>query len=101
MSEEHLYADEELTLARLANYVNLSSHQLSELLNQNLSLSFKTFLNEERIKAACRMLREEPNRSVLSILYAVGFSSKSSFHVEFLKYTGTTPSLFRKTNQTR
>ncbi len=99
MSEEHLYADEDLTLTRFAEYVNLSPHQLSELLNQNLSVSFKTFLNQERIKAASRMLIEEPNRSILSILNAVGYSSKSSFHVEFLKYTGTTPTLFRKANQ--
>lgn len=98
MSEDSLYADEDLTLARLAEYLSLHPHQLSELFNQNLKVSFKAYINEQRIKSACRLLVEEPTRPILSILHAVGFSSKSAFHAEFFKYTNTTPSLYRKSN---
>ncbi|TGL62317.1 helix-turn-helix domain-containing protein [Leptospira ognonensis] len=98
MIEESFYADEDLTLARLAEHLNLHPHQLSELFNQNLKVSFKAYINEKRIQSACRLLLEEPNRSIVSILYAVGFSSKSAFHAEFFKYKNTTPSLYRKSN---
>lgn len=96
MEEEHLYADEDLTLTRLAESLDLHPHQLSELLNHHLKYSFKSFLNGHRINAACRFLKEDPNRTILSIMEAVGFTSKSSFHVEFLRKTGTTPTLYRK-----
>ncbi|TGN10090.1 AraC family transcriptional regulator [Leptospira ilyithenensis] len=96
MDMEHLYADEDLSLGRMAESLDIHPHQLSEILNNHLSLSFNNFINRHRITAACRLLTEEPNRPILSILGAVGFNSKSSFHSEFLKITGTTPTAYRK-----
>jgi AraC-like DNA-binding protein len=98
MEFEALYADEDLSLARLATELNITAHQLSEILNTRLNRSFKNFINEHRVLAACRLLAEEPDRSILSISGAVGFASKSSFNAEFFRVTGKSPTSYRKSS---
>jgi AraC-like DNA-binding protein len=95
MRDERLYLDEELSLDSLGAELHLSRHQLSQLLNERIGKNFNEYLNEFRVRDACRMLIEEPERSVLSIAHAVGFNSKSSFHTAFRKFTGRTPLQFR------
>jgi AraC-like DNA-binding protein len=40
----------------------------------------------------------ETDKTILEILYHVGFNSKSAFNRAFLKNTGTSPTEFRKKN---
>lgn len=96
MSEERIYADEDLTLGRLAQMLGLNSHQLSEILNNHLHKSFPHFISEYRVAAARQLLVSEPERSSLSIGMAVGFNSKSAFHRAFSKITGMPPQKYRK-----
>lgn len=92
---EHAYREEGLTLARMAERLGLSPHQLSELVNTRLGLSFSRLLRQHRVEAAKRMLIEEPRASVLSVGLAVGFGSQSGFYSAFREETGTVPSQFR------
>ncbi len=96
MREEKLYADEDLTLGRLAEELDLSQHQLSEFLNDRMSMKFSDYVNSWRIKEAKGLLLENTERSVLAIAESVGFNSKSSFNEAFRKFTARTPSEFRK-----
>ncbi|MGJ4747045.1 helix-turn-helix domain-containing protein [Leptospira sp. SA-E8] len=95
MEKEKLYRDEKLGLADLADELALSTHQVSELINQELGKNFSAFVNDYRIKEACELLLKEPDRSILDIAFEVGFATKSSFHRAFQKHTGKTPSEFR------
>lgn len=95
MEKEKLYRDEELSLADLADELALSTHQISELLNQELGRNFAAFVNDYRIREACELLKSQPERSVLDIAFEVGFRTKSSFHRAFQKHTNKTPSEFR------
>jgi len=96
MEKEKVFADEEITLKRLAEKMDISSHQLSQLLNEKLSVNFYTFINRYRIQEARRILIEEPDRSIITIAFAIGFNSKSSFYEAFSKFTGKTPYRYRK-----
>lgn len=98
MDTEKVYAYEDITLKQLADELELTPHQLSQLLNEKLNMNFNTFVNQFRIRDAKHMLIEEPQRSVLSIAYAVGFNSKSSFYDAFSRFTGKTPQKYRKDN---
>ncbi|MEZ5443278.1 MAG: helix-turn-helix domain-containing protein [Lysobacterales bacterium] len=96
LDEDGVYRDERLTLAKLASLVDLSTHQLSALLNGHFGLSFAQLLRRHRVQAARRMLVEEPGASVLSVGMAVGFASQSTFYVAFKDEVGLVPGEFRR-----
>lgn len=95
MGNESYYADEDLRLSTLADAMQMSSHQLSELINVHYQMSFIHFVNSHRIKIACKMLEEE-KRNILSIAYSVGFNSKSAFNRVFRQCMGNSPREYRK-----
>jgi len=96
MRDEKVFADEDLSLHDLAGELGISSHQLSEILNEKIKKNFNTFVNEYRVAEAHTMLIEEPKRSILSIGIAVGFNSNTTFCTVFSKITGESPSHYRK-----
>jgi AraC-like DNA-binding protein len=73
MSQEMLYQQNNLDLHTLASQLDLSTHQLSELINTSLGKSFSRYLREQRIAAAKLALIEQPKASVLSIGIEAGF----------------------------
>jgi AraC-like DNA-binding protein len=95
-----IYQNEDLSLAKLAELVKLSSHQLSELINTQFHMSFSKLVRQFRIDAAKAMLIAEPRASVLSVGMSVGFSSQSNFYAAFKELTGMVPSQYRKSTNT-
>jgi AraC-like DNA-binding protein len=93
--QEQAYRDPDLSLSRLAEHLDLSSHQLSELINTQLDTSFPRLVRQYRVEAAQRMLIDEPRASVLSIGLSVGFNSQSSFYTAFKDVAGTVPGRYR------
>ncbi|MBL0953145.1 MAG: helix-turn-helix transcriptional regulator [Leptospira sp.] len=96
MNTEQLYTNEELTLKTLASRLDLDSHQLSEILNLKLGVGFRNYVNEYRLQTAAKLLKENPRMTIISIIYASGFNSKSAFHTLFQKKYGVTPQVYRK-----
>lgn len=96
MQTERLYEVEDLRLEGLAGHVGLRSHQLSELLNQELNISFVDFVRKFRIDAAREKLAALENTdSVLEIGLSVGFGSKTAFNRSFADLTDMTPGRYR------
>ncbi|WP_264535288.1 helix-turn-helix domain-containing protein [Flavobacterium sp. N1736] len=91
MIEKSLYKNPNLSLQDLSQELNISSHQLSQFLNNNLGRNFTSFINEFRIKEACKIITSNDKLTLESIGYDVGFNSKSTFFAAFKKHTGTTP----------
>jgi len=96
MQEDKLYQQSNLDRQTIATELDLSIHQLSELINTNLGLGFSQYLRQQRIEAAKELLLSQPKASVLSIGLEVGFSSQSNFYEAFKELVGTTPAKFRK-----
>ncbi len=62
--------------------------------------NFYDYISKYRIEEAKSILSDQSsNKTVLEILYEVGFNSKSSFNTAFKKYTGVTPSKFKRNSQ--
>jgi AraC-like DNA-binding protein len=61
-------------------------------------MSFNDFLNRYRIDEAKKLLLQEEGekRNILQIMLDTGFYSKSVFNTAFKKYTGMTPSEFKR-----
>ncbi|TGL63435.1 AraC family transcriptional regulator [Leptospira sarikeiensis] len=96
MSGQKLFLDEELTLPKLSEHLKIKTHQLSEVLNDRMRISFREYVNRFRLEEASKLLREEAQRSVLSAMYAAGFKSKSAFHKLFQEKYGSSPTEYRK-----
>ncbi len=98
MNTEEPFLNPSLTIRDLADQLKVPMRDLSVLINQDLNQHFFDFVNEYRIEKAKNILKDtsKKKQTVLEILYEVGFNSKSSFNTAFKKYTGKTPTQFRK-----
>ncbi|WP_237390946.1 helix-turn-helix domain-containing protein [Chryseobacterium sp. KMC2] len=98
MVEKEPYLDSSLTIQDLAEQLKIPVKDLSTLINLYMDKHFFDFVNEYRIEKAKEILKDplQKELTILEILYQVGFNSKSSFSTSFKKYTGTTPTDFRK-----
>jgi AraC-like DNA-binding protein len=95
MRKDKLYQQSNLDRETLATELDLSTHQLSELINTNLGMGFSQYLRKQRIDTAKKLLLSQPKASVLSIGLEVGFSSQSNFYQAFKDLVGTTPAKYR------
>lgn len=98
MNDSKLYANPALKLQDVAAQLAIPKHQLSQLLNDNLGKSFKTYLNEHRVLAACDLMQTDHNLSLEGIGYEVGFRSKSTFFTTFKKIMQLTPAQYHREN---
>ncbi len=98
MQTKKPYLEPELTLEQLASRLSLKPRVLSQAINEILEQNFYDFINRHRIEEASRLLTNPKDEkiTVQEVFYEVGFNSKSSFNTLFKKYTGLTPTAFRK-----
>ncbi|MBU8920499.1 MAG: helix-turn-helix domain-containing protein [Bacteroidales bacterium] len=98
MEEDKIFLDPDLTLKKLAGMLRIHYNQLSMIINGKFDVSFNDFVNGHRVKAVKEMFSDpaNDNRNILEIAYDAGFYSKSTFNTAFRKFTGTTPSKYRK-----
>jgi AraC-like DNA-binding protein len=98
MDNDAPYTNSSLTLNQLASALDISAHNLSEVINSELGKNFFDYINGYRVQCVQRDLLD-PKKShltVLSLALDAGFNSKSSFNSIFKKTTGMTPSQYRK-----
>ena len=95
------FLDCELSLVKLASMLDISSHQLSHLINTGFDENFYQFINRYRIEEAKKLILDEKmsHLSFQGIAFEVGFNSKSVFNTTFKKCTGLTPSDYKSSNQ--
>jgi AraC-like DNA-binding protein len=98
MEHEKPWLDPDLSLEQLAVAIGQKPKALSLVINETLGQNFFDFINHYRIEEAKRLLTNPVDKktTVLEVLYQVGFNSKSSFNTLFKKYTGLTPTEFRR-----
>ncbi len=99
MDKKEVFIDENISLSRLAEQLGISSHQLSQFLNEKKGDSFSSFINKYRIKKAKKILLKHPGEKILAIAFDTGFKSKSTFNAAFAKFANMSPSEFRKKNK--
>ncbi len=93
------YLNPELTLAQLASGLGISSHYLSQVINEQFELNFFDFINRYRVETFKEKITDPgySNFSLLGIAFECGFNSKTAFNRIFKQTTGLTPSQYKKT----
>ncbi|HAS42504.1 MAG TPA: hypothetical protein DCS93_18640 [Microscillaceae bacterium] len=95
---QQLYKEEDISLANLAQKMKISERRLSELFNRELQTSFYDYINHCRVNAFKERIKQGgvDHLKLIAIAYDSGFRSKATFNRIFKKYTGLTPSQYRK-----
>ncbi len=98
MSQTEAWRDPELSIAKLSVQTGIPKHYITQILNEKLGKNFYFFVNEYRVKFAKELLvsADYDAWSMIAIAYECGFNSKTAFNTFFKKYTGKTPSEFKK-----
>lgn len=97
-TQEEIYSPD-FSVERLAELVGSRYKLVSQVINETYQVNFSTFLNEYRIKEACRRMSDKTHYGHLTIeaiSQGVGFKARASFVNAFKKFTGLTPSQFLK-----
>jgi len=98
MMLQESYKNPKLKLSDLAKELDVSSHSLSQYLNDNLQKNFAKYINEYRVKDAEEMLKKNKVLTIEAIGNECGFKSNSSFYAAFKAVNGMTPAQFKKSN---
>ncbi|MBW2936681.1 helix-turn-helix domain-containing protein [Aureisphaera sp. CAU 1614] len=97
METEKPFIDNELRLVNLADNLGFSTHLLSKVINKKSGKNFNQFINDYRLQEAKRLLLKNPEYSIKSIYFDVGFNNKATFYNAFKKEFHCTPTQFRDT----
>jgi len=92
---EEIYKIPDLKVKDVAGQLNISPHQLSQIINQQLQKNFKLFINEYRVEKAKYLIQHNHHFTLEAIGYECGFRSKSNFFLTFKKLTGDTPKIYK------
>lgn len=95
MTADEFYKNMDITLEAVSRKLNITPHELSEIINSQLNITFKTYVNNFRINKAKVMLKVYPKMDILPLAFRCGFKSKTAFNTNFKKLTGMTPTEFR------
>lgn len=95
---QELYKEEVMSLAIIAQKMETTERKLSELFSKELDTNFYEYMNNFKIELfKQRVEKGDANHlTLLAIAYESGFHSKATFNRIFKKYTGLTPSEFKK-----
>jgi AraC-like DNA-binding protein len=98
MEEEKVFLEPDLSLQKLSQQLHVHYNHLSQIINKHMGKSFNDYINSYRIEEALKKLAhpKESQKTILEIAYDTGFYSKSVFNTAFKKFTGMTPSQYKK-----
>ncbi|MGO9587171.1 MAG: helix-turn-helix domain-containing protein [Limisphaerales bacterium] len=95
-AKEYIYEHhtEELSLARAAKAVNMSTFYFCKMFKKVTNINFTDYLSRVRIEKAKNLLLN-PNLRVSEIAFEVGFQSLTHFNRVFKKLLGQSPTEYR------
>lgn len=106
MNNVDVISRSDFSLNMLAQMVDSNTKYVSWVINYSYGKSFRIFLNEYRIREACKRLADQEhygNLTLQAIYENLGYNSAASFIQAFKKENGMTPSTYQKlirTNKT-
>ena len=98
------YCRSDYSIEMLANAVGSNARYVSEAINEEHGMNFRSLLNEFRIKRSMQMLDDFEHYghlTIKAISESVGYKSHSTFINVFVRQTGLKPSLYQSLSRSR
>ena len=96
IDETMIYQYKDITLEKLAEYLNLSARQTARVLNEEYGMNFLELRTQSRLHAAASLLIGT-TLSINEVAELVGYDNEIYFGRQFKELYGVTPSVYRKT----
>ncbi len=90
----HAHLERDLSLAELADVINISPTYFASLFKQAIEISPHQYVIQQRVERAKLML-SKTDLTIADIALQVGFSSQSHLNQQFKRLTGRTPKQVR------
>ena len=94
-----IISDPDLSLKTIADLTGSNTKYVSFVINKTYGKNFRTFINEKRIREACKMLADNEhygNKTIQAVYEEVGYTNAVSFIRAFKKINGMTPAMYKK-----
>lgn len=99
IEEPSIYTKEVISLKKMADRLGVTARLFSNSINHQYGESYTKRMNRLRVNFAVRLLVEQPQRSIMTVMFDSGFQTKSSFNKEFKTIIGMSPSEYREKNK--
>lgn len=95
---EKLFLDPNITIKDISRRIGVPAKIISQTVNEITGENFKNFINRYRVEEIKKKFKDPKYRDakLITIAYETGFNSKSVFNSVFKKFTGKSPSEYRK-----
>lgn len=96
VTENQKYLEPNLSMNALADDLNMSTSQMSKLVNSYSNFNFSDYINSLRVEQSKKLLADPTfdNYTVVSVGLECGFNSRSTFYSAFKKFTSRTPTQY-------
>ena len=94
------YLNPDFCMADFSESMGISGHLISEVTNGLMKQNFFDYVNNYRVEEFKTLISdpEKENEKIMFLAFDAGFNSKTTFNTTFKKFTGQTPSEYRKSH---
>ncbi len=98
VENEEFFCRDNATIEEVSRRIKVSKHNVSQVINELLEISYFEYLARCRINKAKTLLSDPKyhNITIDEISFMVGYNSRSAFNRVFKSMVGTTPAEFRR-----
>lgn len=97
INDEQMYLDADFSREKLQRRMKLSKNLLTPVLKAALQgKRLNDYISERRVRYACRVMQEDPGKSVSEIAAQSGFGTVRTFNRVFKEHTGMTATEYLK-----
>ena len=98
LENKKIYKENDINLEILAEELNTTRHNASQVINEHFGINFHELINKYRINEAKQIfeLDYQKNLNIIDVAYEVGYNNKVTFNKAFKKETNLTPSEFQR-----
>lgn len=93
---DSFFLNPDLNLENMASFLGCTRHHLSQVINEEFSMSFTQYTNERRLNVAVLLLTGNPDWDIELVSIKSGFTSKATFYRVFKTRYHVSPAAYRE-----